>query len=163
MNIDICCVGSLKEAYWREAEKEYRKRLARFAKLTVTEVKEAPLPKGGGRAEEAAVVRLEGQSLLRAITPDGKRRSCLIVLDARGRDLTSEEFAAKLAALGMDGRPDASFAIGGSLGLSDEVLQAADLRLSFGNKTFPHQLMRIVLLEQLYRCFKINAGETYHK
>jgi 23S rRNA (pseudouridine1915-N3)-methyltransferase len=167
MNIKIVCTGTLKERYWREAEGEYLKRLSRFAKLEIVEIKEAvPGSKSGSKpspAEEETARRTEGEAILRAVTKAGKKQGFIIALDIKGKDLNSEELAARIAAIGLGGQPTITFIIGGSTGLSSEVIDKSDLRLSFGQKTYPHQMMRIILEEQIYRAFKINAGETYHK
>ena len=154
MEIRIICIGKLKERYWREAEAEYSKRLGRFCRLSVLELKEERLPENASPAEEAAAVAAEGEAILRA---------CRAALDIRGKSSSSDQVAAELEQLALSGRSSISFLIGGSLGLSPAVLAAADRRLSFSAMTFPHQLMRIILLEQIYRAFKINHHETYHK
>ena len=159
MNITIVCIGKLKEKYWREAVAEYSKRLGGYCSLTVKELKEAPLPSNPSPADEEAVKKTEGEAILGAV----KDQSYVISLEVNGRKFSSEELAAKMADLALTGRSDVTFIIGGSLGLSTEVSKRADLRLSFSDMTFPHQMMRVILLEQIYRAFKINAGETYHK
>jgi 23S rRNA (pseudouridine1915-N3)-methyltransferase len=161
MNYELICVGTLKEQYWKDAAAEYRKRLSRFGKVEVVELREAPLRAGASAADEAAAIRTEGEAILRALS-DGKR-GYVIVLDGGGEDLSSEAFAKKLSTLSVEGVSRVRFIIGGSLGLSDAVKQSADKLLSFGRKTLPHRLMRIVLLEQIYRACKISANETYHK
>jgi 23S rRNA (pseudouridine1915-N3)-methyltransferase len=159
VNIDIICVGTLKEKYWKDAAAEYLKRLSAFCTVSVTEVKEAPLPAKASPAEEAAVTAAEGKALLAQVRP----RSYVIALDVRGKSMTSEALADKLESLSVDGFSRIAFIIGGSLGLSKELLDNSDVRLSFSQMTFPHQLMRVILLEQIYRSFKISRGETYHK
>ncbi|MDO4859763.1 MAG: 23S rRNA (pseudouridine(1915)-N(3))-methyltransferase RlmH [Bacillota bacterium] len=159
MNITIVCIGKLKEKYWREAVAEYSKRLGGYCSLTVKELKEAPLPSNPSPADEEAVKKAEGEAILGAV----KDQSCVISLEVKGRKFSSEELAEKMANLALSGRSDVTFIIGGSLGLSEEVSKRADLRLSFSDMTFPHQMMRVILLEQIYRSFKINRNETYHK
>lgn len=159
MNVDIICVGTLKEKYLREADAEYRKRLSRFGKIAVTSVKEVKLPGKPSPAQEVAAIQEEGRAIIGRIG----RRTFTIALDIKGKSLTSEGFAAEIAALQGSGVSSFTFIIGGSMGLSDEVLKEADMRLSFSPMTFPHQLARIILEEQLYRACKINSGETYHK
>ena len=159
MNIEIICVGKLKESYWRDAAAEYSKRLGRFCKLEIIELPESRLPDKAGPAEEQAVIRTESEAISAKIGKD----SYVIALDVRGKKLDSPGLAEKIAALQLGGKSKISFIIGGSLGLSEELLQSADYRLSFSDMTFPHQLMRVILLEQIYRAFKINANETYHK
>ena len=160
MNIEIICVGKLTERYWQDAADEYLKRLGRFAKVTVTELAEERL-RGSSPADEAAVISAEGEAILTKLQPGPQ--SFIIALAVGGKRLSSEGLAEKIASLGLEGKSRAAFVIGGSLGLSEDVLKAADMQLSFSDFTFPHQLMRVILLEQVYRAFKINAGETYHK
>ena len=149
MNIDIVCIGKLKEKYWQDAAAEYIKRLSRFCKLSVTE-----LPESRSDSKEE-----ESRDIL-AHVPKG---SYVIALDVGGKSLSSENFAKKISDLGLEGRSDICFVIGGSNGFDDSVRKAADFRLSFSAFTFPHQLMRVILLEQIYRAFKINNNEKYHK
>ena len=157
--IRIACVGKLKEEYWREAVREYAKRLSRFCALEVDEVKEELLPKNASEKEEESVRVEEGKRLLERI-PDG---AYAILLDIRGKELSSEAFAEKMEELAASGKSRLVLVIGGSLGVSADVRKRADFRLSFSPMTFPHQLMRVVLLEQIYRTFKIRNHETYHK
>ena len=157
--IRIVCVGKLKEAYWRDAVSEYAKRLSRFCTLAVDEVKEELLPKNASPKDEEAVKIEEGKRLLERI-PDGMYA---ILLDIGGKELSSEELAARMEELATGGKSRVAFVIGGSLGVSEEVRRRADFRLSFSKMTFPHQLMRVVLLEQIYRTYKIRSNETYHK
>jgi len=149
MNINIICIGKLKEKYWQDAAAEYIKRLSRFCKLTITELSES---KNDSKEEES-------DNILNHIT----KGSYVIALDVTGKNLSSEGLAEKLNDLGLEGKSDIVFIIGGSNGFDDRVRQAADMRLSFSSFTFPHQLMRVILLEQIYRASKINAGEKYHK
>ena len=160
MTIEILCVGKLKEKYWQDAAAEYSKRLGRFCTLKITELPEVRL-QGSSTADEAAVVEAESKALLAKL--DKCPASYCIALAIKGKSLTSEELAEKTAALTLSGKSRIVFVIGGSLGLSKELLDACDMKLSFSAMTFPHQLMRVVLLEQIYRAFKINAGESYHK
>ncbi|MDR0570949.1 MAG: 23S rRNA (pseudouridine(1915)-N(3))-methyltransferase RlmH [Clostridiales Family XIII bacterium] len=159
MNIQILCVGGLKERYWREAAAEYQKRLSKYCAITVEEVKESKTKDRPSQAEADAVKDAEGGALLRRV----KKGAYLVALDVGGREFTSEGLAEMLALLPHSGKSQAAFLIGGSLGLSRQVLESADLRLSFSKMTFPHQMMRVILEEQLYRAFKINGNETYHK
>jgi len=158
MNIEIICIGSLKEPYLKEAEAEYLKRLTPYCKVGVTELRESRLPKNAGAAEEEAVRRSEGEALLAAA-----EKGYLIALDPRGKQQPSEKFAGTIQKLATDGKSTLIFLIGGSLGLPETVRGKADAVLSFSEMTFPHQLMRIILLEQIYRAQKIMRGETYHK
>ncbi len=159
MNVDLICIGKLKERYWQEACAEYAKRLSRFHNIKITELKEERLPDKAGLSEEKAVIEAEGKAILRALPED----AFVVALDLRGKSMDSPALAAFLDGLPLRGHNRAAFVIGGSLGLSAAVLQRADLRLSFSAFTFPHQLMRVILLEQLYRACKISAGEKYHK
>ena len=159
MNVELICIGKLKERYWSEACAEYAKRLSRFMSLKVTELKEERLPDKAGPGEERAVIEAEGRAILRALPED----AFVVALDPRGRTMDSPALAAYLEGLLLRGRSRIVFVIGGSLGLSAAVTARADLRLSFSAFTFPHQLMRVILLEQLYRACKISAGEKYHK
>ena len=159
MNIRIIAVGKLKEKYWREAVAEYSKRLGAYCSLEIVELKESPLRANPSPADEEAVKTAEGEDILRHIG----RGDYVITLEIKGKALTSEELAAKIDDLGIMGRSNVAFVIGGSLGLSPEVSQRADFKLSFSKMTFPHQMMRVILLEQIYRSFKINRHEAYHK
>lgn len=154
LQIVVLAVGRLKERYWREAEAEYRKRLQAFAVVSVEEVPDGP---DGGDPGKTA--RLEGDRLLARI----RERDGVIALDRAGRRFTSEAFAAEWVALSSRGYGRVVFVIGGPYGLSPAVLRRADLRLSFSDFTFPHQLMRVILLEQVYRAQTILAGPPYHK
>ena len=159
MNIRIIAVGKLKEKYWRDAAEEYAKRLSAYCSLEIVEIKESPLRANPSAADEEAVKVAEGEDILRHI---GKG-DYVITLEIKGRGLTSEQLAEKMAGLALEGKSNIAFVIGGSLGLSPEVSKRADYKLSFSAMTFPHQMMRVILLEQIYRSFKINRNETYHK
>ncbi|MBQ3579361.1 MAG: 23S rRNA (pseudouridine(1915)-N(3))-methyltransferase RlmH [Firmicutes bacterium] len=161
MNIEIICTGKLKERYWQDAAAEYSKRLSRFCKLTVTELPESRLPDKAGPAEEQQVIENESRAVLKKL--ESMPQSFVIALAVNGKSLSSEQLAEKIGELGLSGKSRVVFVIGGSLGLSEELLRACDMRLSFSAMTFPHQMMRVILLEQIYRAFKINAGESYHK
>ena len=158
LNIKIICVGKFKEKYWEAASAEYMKRLGAYCSVSVTEVKEEKLPAHASRADEENVIMKEGKSILDKIgTGD-----YVVALDIGGRELSSEDLAAKIAQISFTNSTIA-FVIGGSLGLSNEVKSRAALRLSFGKITLPHQLARIVRLEQIYRAFMISQGRKYHK
>ncbi|MCQ2546138.1 MAG: 23S rRNA (pseudouridine(1915)-N(3))-methyltransferase RlmH [Clostridia bacterium] len=159
MNIRIIAIGKLKEKYWQDAVKEYSKRLGAYCSLEIVELKESMLRANASAADEEAVKKAEGEEILGRI----KKSDYVITLEIRGKALTSEQLAEKINALGLEGRSDIAFVIGGSLGLSQEVSKRADFKLSFSAMTFPHQMMRVILLEQIYRSFKINRNETYHK
>ena len=159
MNIAIICIGKLKEKYWTDAVQEYSKRLSKYCTLTINELKEEKSSDNPSKAEEMAVKEAEGKSILKQI----KNNTYVIALEIQGKELTSEALADKIQTLAIDGKSDVAFIIGGSLWLSDEVIGRADFRLSFSKMTFPHQMMRVILLEQIYRSFKIIKNETYHK
>ena len=159
MNITILCIGKLKEKYWRDAEAEYSKRLKRFANLQITELKESLLPANASPADEEAVKAAEGESILTKIRPS----DYVITLEIGGKGLSSTQLSAKIDDLALQGKSSIVFVIGGSLGLSPAVSRRADFKLSFSAMTFPHQMMRIILLEQIYRSFKIIRHEAYHK
>ena len=158
LNIRVICVGKSKEKYWDAACSEYLKRLRAYCSPEVIEVKEARLPANASAADERNVIEAEGRDILNKVGGG----DYVIALDIQGREMGSPEIARRIAEISFD-NSRICFIIGGSLGLSDEVKKRADLRLSFGKITLPHQLARVVLLEQIYRAFKINAGETYHK
>ena len=159
MRIRIVCIGKLKERYWSEAVEEYSKRLSRYCELEIVQLKEARLPDRASLADEQNVIFEEGQSILKNL----KEGSHVITLEIKGKELPSEGLAAYLGELQLEGKSDLTFVIGGSLGLSEQVSARADFRLSFSRMTFPHQMMRVILLEQIYRAFKILRNETYHK
>lgn len=158
MNINVICIGKLKEKYWAAAVEEYSKRLGRYCSLRITELPEARLPKNASPADENNVIEKEGESILAKIA-DG---DYVVALEVEGRLLSSEELAHEVETAAFN-HSTIDFVIGGSLGLSTAVKRRADLGLSFGRITLPHQLARVVLLEQIYRAFKINSNETYHK
>ena len=159
MNIRVISVGKLKEKYWRDAVSEYAKRLGAYCSVEIIEVRESRLPANPSAADEAAVKEAEGKDILHHIS----KGDYVITLEIKGKKLSSEQLADKMANLALDGNSSIAFVIGGSLGLSPEVSRRADFKLSFSDMTFPHQMMRVILLEQIYRSFKINRNETYHK
>ena len=159
MNIRIICIGKLKEKYWVDAVAEYSKRLTPYCSLEIAELKESRLKQNAGPAEEEEVKVNEGREILDKIAA----QDYVITLEIKGKRLTSEQLANKIADLALNARSDIDFVIGGSLGRSAEVSRRADFRLSFSDMTFPHQMMRVILLEQIYRAFKIQRGEPYHK
>jgi len=156
MRISVLAVGGLTEAFWRQACAEYLKRLSRYAKVTVTEVADVSQQQAGSAA---AVRQQEAANLLGRL----QRQTDYYALDAAGELLTSEGLAALLEQQATAGDPEACFVIGGSHGLAPELLQTARRTLSFGRITLPHNLARVVLLEQLYRSFRIIRHEPYHK
>ncbi|MCF0140808.1 MAG: 23S rRNA (pseudouridine(1915)-N(3))-methyltransferase RlmH [Mogibacterium sp.] len=159
MNINIICIGKLKEKYWVDACSEYAKRIGGYCRLNIVELKEAKLPKNASEADEAIVMQKEGESILAKIGEN----DYVIALEVEGKMLDSPELASKVTGVFAGGRQTIDFVIGGSLGLSPEVKKRADFGLSFSRMTFPHQMARVVLLEQIYRAFKIANHETYHK
>lgn len=159
MNIHLISVGKIKEKHFIQAIEEYAKRLSRYCKLSIIEVPDEKAPENLSDKEMDQVKKTEGENLLKNI----KEGMYVIALDIKGKMLDSEAFAVHLKNLGVEGNSNIAFIIGGSLGLSEEVLKRADFRLSFSPMTFPHQLMRVILLEQIYRGFRIIKGEPYHK
>ena len=159
MKIDILCVGKLKEEYLKEAVREYVKRLSRYCKPGIIEVADEKTSEELGEAYDKKVKKLEGERLKKHLKND----AFIITLEIKGERMTSEKFASVLYNAGLKGYSHVQFVIGGSLGLSDEITEMSDLHLSFSDMTFPHQMMRVILLEQIYRCFKINNNEPYHK
>ena len=159
MNINIICIGKLKEKYWVDAIKEYSKRLSRFVTLNIVELKESRLRSNPSAADEEAVKIAEGKEILGKIRPG----EYVITLEIKGNALTSEQLADKISDLGLQGKSTIDFVIGGSQGLSQDVSKRSDFKLSFSAMTFPHQMMRVILLEQISREFKINNHEAYHQ
>ena len=159
MKITVITVGKIKEKYLRDAIAEYSKRLSRYCKLEILQVADEKTPDGASAALEAQIKDREGERIL-AHVKDG---AYVVALAIEGHMLSSEELAEKMGSLTVGGVSHIQFIIGGSLGLSEKVMRRADFALSFSRMTFPHQLMRVVLLEQVYRGFKILAGEPYHK
>ena len=156
MKISVIAVGKIKEKYLKDAITEYSKRLSRYCKLEIIEVADEKTPDQASEAVEDAIRAKEGE---RHIRDD----MYVITLEIGGKMLTSEEFAEKIETLGVQGKSSIAFVIGGSIGLGKEVLNRSDFALSFSKMTFPHQLMRVVLLEQVYRGYRIVNGEPYHK
>lgn len=159
MNVTIISVGKIKENFFADAIKEYAKRLSKYCKLSEEVLPDERADESFSQAEIEQVKIKEGNKILNKL----KQNTYVFVMDINGKQLSSEEFAQKIDTLGIDGHSDLTFIIGGSNGLSDQVIKRADYKLSFSKMTFPHQLFKIVLLEQIYRSFKINSGEAYHK
>jgi 23S rRNA (pseudouridine1915-N3)-methyltransferase len=155
-HIKVVAVGKLKERFWVDACAEYLKRLRPYVALDMAEIADVDPARAGG---EQAAKNAEGEAILRAI-PDSAH---VILLDVRGKHYSSEKIAAHLDNLGIEGRNDIVFVIGGSCGVSEVVYSRANIKMSFGDITLPHNLARVVLLEQIYRAQKINRGEPYHK
>lgn len=159
MNIIVISVGKIKEKYWIRAIEEYSKRLSRYCKLDLIEVADEKAPENLSEKEMEQIKASEAANIFRNI----KENMYVIALDIQGKMLSSEGLADKLEKLGVQGHSSIAFIIGGSIGLSHEVFKKADYRLSFSPMTFPHQLMKVILLEQIYRGFRIMKGEPYHK
>ena len=159
MKVTIICVGKLKEKYWKDAIAEYSKRLSRYMKLDIIELADEKAPETMSPAQEAEVKDKEGQRILKNVKDD----AFVVALAVEGKMLSSEELADFMAKKGVSGVSHMVFIIGGSLGLSSAVMQRADYALSFSKMTFPHQMMRVVLLEQIYRSERIQRNEPYHK
>jgi len=159
MNIKFVVVGKLKEKYFKQGIAEYAKRLSRFCKFSIVEVPDEKAPESMSQAEMDQVMAAEGERILSKI----KDREYVYALAILGKERSSEEFAKELKDLTTYGHSDITFVIGGSLGLTPAVLKRADAQISFGRFTLPHQLMRLVLTEQVYRAFMINEGSPYHK
>lgn len=159
MQIDIICVGKVKEQYLRDAIAEYSKRLGRYCKLNILEVADEKTPEHASEGVERQIKAKEGERIAKHIKPG----SYVIALAIDGQQVTSEGFARKIDQLGIQGVSHIQFVIGGSIGMDDTILRQANYKLSFSKMTFPHQLMRVILLEQVYRAYKINAHEPYHK
>ena len=156
---NIVCVGKIKEKYLKLGIDEFKKRLSKYCKLEIIELEDEKAPENLSDKEMLMIKEKEGKKILSKI----KDNSYVIALAIDGKNLSSEELAETINKLGVRGISNITFVIGGSLGLSDEVLSRADYKLSFSKMTFPHQLMRLILLEQVYRAYRINNGEPYHK
>lgn len=159
MKITLITVGKIKEKYLEAAIAEYSKRLGRYCRLEILQVADEKTPDRASEALERQIREKEGERILSLIR-DG---AYVVALAIDGAQLSSEELAGLIEGLGVRGESHIQFVIGGSLGLSDSVLKRADYRLSFSKMTFPHQLMRVILLEQIYRSYRIISGEPYHK
>ena len=159
MKITIITVGKIKEKYFTMAIDEYSKRLGRYVKLDIVEVADEKTPDGASDTEERLIRQKEGERILNVLKED----SYVITLEIEGKMLDSVELSEKINQIGVSGKGHITFIIGGSLGLSDEVKNRADFKLSFSKMTFPHQLMRVVRLEQIYRSYRILGNEPYHK
>ena len=159
MNISIIAVGKLKEKYLKEAISEYSKRLGRYCKFEIIELQDEKTPDNASEREEELIKEKEGKSILSKT----KDNAYVIAMDLNGKQLTSVEFAKFISDCGIKGNSNLVFVIGGSLGLSQEVIKRADYKLCFSKMTFPHQLFRVMLLEQIYRGYRINNNEPYHK
>ncbi len=159
MRITVVCVGKLKEKYWRDAIAEYSKRLSRYHKLDIVELPDEKTPDNMSEAQELEVKKKEGERICKAIKDD----AFVVALAIEGKTRSSEELADFMQKKAVSGVSHMVFVIGGSLGLSNDVMQRADDTISFSRMTFPHQMMRVILLEQIYRAERINRKEPYHK
>lgn len=159
MNITLITVGKIKEKYLRDAIDEYAKRLSRYCRLEIIELPDEKTPENASDKEELQIKEKEGKNILSKI----KDNAYVIALDLKGKHITSEEFAHMIDNLGVEGNSSIVFVIGGSLGLSQDVIKRANYKLCFSKMTFPHQLFRVMLLEQIYRSYRIIKGEPYHK
>ncbi len=159
MKISVYCVGKLKESYWKDAVQEYKKRIEGYAKIDIFEAPDFPTPEKASPAQEEEIKNKEGKKMLEKIKPG----DYVIALDLNQKEYTSEEFSSQMEKWLVAGGSSVSFLIGGSLGLSEECKKRANASVCFGKMTFPHQLARVMLLEQIYRSFKIAHHEPYHK
>lgn len=159
MNITLVTVGKIKEKYFRDAIAEYQKRLSKYCRLEIVEVADEKTPDKASETEEAQVRQREAARILKAV----RDNAYCIALTIDGKKRDSVNLATHIEQLGLSGKSNLVFVIGGSLGLHDSVVQRADETLSFSELTFPHQLMRVILLEQIYKCFRIINNEPYHK
>jgi 23S rRNA (pseudouridine1915-N3)-methyltransferase len=159
MNITVIAVGKLKEKYLKQAVDEYSKRLSRYCKLDIIELSDEKTPDNASEKEELIIKEKEGRAILSKI----KDNAYVIAMDLKGKQVTSEDFSKFIDNCGVMGNSNLVFVIGGSLGLSEEVIGRANYKLCFSKMTFPHQLFRVMLLEQVYRGFRIINGEPYHK
>ena len=159
MKITVIAVGKVKEKFYREAIAEYEKRLSRYCRLEIVQVDDEKTPDKAGMAMEQLILRKEAERILRYIRED----ALVVTLEIQGKEYDSEGFAAVLERAATQGSSHIQFIIGGSLGLHEEVCKRADHAVSFSKMTFPHQLMRVILLEQIYRGYRIINGEPYHK
>ncbi len=159
MNITLICVGKLKEKYWQDAVLEYTKRISRYFKINIIEVLDEKTPDNLNDGVVKTIKKKEGERILKHIS----EKDFLICLDIKGKKYSSETFSETFSDILNKSVSNMVFVIGGSVGINDDILKRADLRLSFSDMTFPHQLMRVILLEQIYRGIKIMKNEPYHK
>ena len=158
IHINIICVGKIKEKYLKDAIQEYSKRLSKYCKLSIIEIPDESIPDNVNDKMSNIIKEIEGKKILSHI-----KNSYIISLDLKGTQYTSEEFSNKINNISLNFNSNISFIIGGSLGLSNEVVNSSNELLCFSKMTFPHQLIRVFLLEQIYRAFKILNNESYHK
>lgn len=159
LHIDIICIGKIKEQYLKDAILEYTKRLSKYCSLTITELQDEPIPNNLNDTLIGNIKNIEGNQILSHI----KKDSYIICLDLKGKQYTSEEFSQKIDDIALNYNSNITFIIGGTLGISNDLLQKANELICFSKMTFPHQLIRVFLLEQIFRAFKISNHETYHR
>ena len=159
LHIDIICVGKKKEQYLKDAVAEYSKRLSKYCSLTITEISDEQVPNNLNDKLAQNIKQIESNHILSHI----KRDSYVICLDLKGKQFSSEEFSKKIENIALNDSSNITFIIGGTLGMSDELLKKSNELICFSKMTFPHQLIRVFLLEQLFRAFKISNNETYHR
>lgn len=163
MKITILCVGKIKEKFYRDAIAEYVKRLSRYCKLEIIEVADEKTPEGASETVELQIKEKEAERMLARMEKYLRDGAFVCALAIDGKQLDSVDLSEKIDRLGTSGTSHIIFLIGGSLGMADSLLKRADMKLSFSKMTFPHQLMRVILLEQIYRAYRIMNGEPYHK
>lgn len=159
MKITLITVGKIKEKFFREAVGEYEKRLSRYCRLEIRETADEKTPEKASEVQREQILQKEGERILKLVPED----AFTVTLEIEEKKLSSEAFAGEIERLGVNGTSHIVFVIGGSLGLHDSIKTRADLAVSFSDMTFPHQLMRVILLEQIYRACRIISGEPYHK
>ena len=159
MKINIICVGKLKEKYLADAVAEYSKRIKRFCSFSIIEVADEKIPDNASSTTEKQIIKKEAEKIQKYISDD----DFVFSLCVEGTQLSSEDFSSKISSVTLSGKSTIDFIIGGSLGLDDCIKKRSNFNISFSKMTFPHQLMRVILAEQIYRAFKINANEKYHK
>lgn len=158
LNINIICVGKLKEDYLKNALNEYSKRLSKYCNLNITELQDEKLP---NKINDSIITDIKNKECNKIIQ-NIKKDSYIICLDLKGKEFSSEEFSKKIDDIALNENSHITFIIGGTLGLNEEILKLSNEKICFSKMTFPHQLIRVFLLEQLFRAFKISKGETYH-
>lgn len=159
LKINIICIGKIKENYLKDAINEYVKRLSKYCNINIIELLDEKIPNNPSEKDSLIIKNKEGEKILNHL----KKDSYIICLDLKGKQYTSEEFSKKLEEIPLNHSSEVSFVIGGSLGIAKDVLDIADELISFSKMTFPHQLFRVLLLEQIFRAFKISNNETYHR
>lgn len=159
LNINVLCVGKIKENFFKDAIAEYSKRLSKYCHLNIIEIQDEKVPEKLGENAEKDIKNKEARNMLARLPKD----TYLICLDLKGKELTSEEFSQKIEDIALNYNSSITFVIGGTLGISEEILNLSKEKICFSKMTFPHQLIRIFLLEQIFRAFKISKGETYHR